>query len=285
MYTSMIEVIRPTNASPIRSALFDFDGTLSLIRQGWQEVMVSFMVEILLPLDSTQPEKDLRLYVKQNHTRLTGKQTIYQMIQLADEVKALGGVPEDPLIYKHWYHQRLWKRIEERVEGLESGRYRPRDWLVAGSIDILENLRGRDTRLFLASGTDETFVKREAELLGLRSFFEDRVFGALDQYRLFSKKMVIERVLSQGDLAGSEFVAFGDGYVEIQNAKEVKGTAVGVATEEAQRGGRIDEWKRQRLIAAGADIIIPDFSCQDNLIGYLTGEGALDERPAPQGLD
>ena len=63
----------------------------------------------------------------------------------------------------------------------------------------------------------------------------------------------------ENNLYGNEVVAFGDGYVEIEEMKAVGGLAVGLATNEATRSG-IDEWKRSRLIAAGADVIIPDFS-------------------------
>ncbi len=274
----MIEIIRPVTRGSVRSVLLDFDGTLSLIREGWQEVMVSFMTGILLPLDKTHSETDLRNHVSEYVTRLTGKQTIYQMIQLSQEIAARGGVPEDPLVYKRQYHERLWNQIEDRVEGLGNGQYRPEEWLLPGSVELLENLQERGVRLFLASGTDEVFVKREAGLLGLTRYFDQRIYGAQDQYRLFSKKMIIDRVLVEEGLHGSEFVAFGDGYVEIENTKEVGGTAVGVASEERLRNGRIDEWKRQRLIAAGADIIIPDFSEQDTLVAYLTGERALPEQ-------
>ncbi|MFB3902550.1 MAG: HAD family hydrolase [Acidobacteriota bacterium] len=268
----MIEIIRTFQRGPIRSVLFDFDGTLSLIREGWQEVMISFMTEILHELDPLTAEQELRTYVKEYVTRLTGKQTIYQMIQLAEEIRMRGGNPEDPLVYKRRYHERLWTRIQDRIEGLQSGRYQPQDWLVPGSLAILENLRKRGIRMYLASGTDEVFVRQEADLLGLTSYFDGHVHGAQDQYRLFSKKMVIQRVLSEQNLKGREFVAFGDGYVEIENTKEVGGVAVGVATEERLRSGLLDRWKRERLIAAGADVIIPDFADQQRVISYLTGE-------------
>jgi phosphoglycolate phosphatase len=273
----MIEIIKPIQRGRIHSALFDFDGTLSLIRQGWQEVMISMMTEILSQLEPGRPEAGVRNHVKEYVTRLTGKQTIYQMIQLADEVRLRGGSPQDPLAYKHMYHDRLWSQIKKRVQDLESGACSPEDWLVPGSAEILDNLKERGIRLLLASGTDEVFVKREADLLGLTLYFQNRVYGALDQYRLFSKRMVIQRVVSEQGLKGSEFVGFGDGYVEIENTKEVGGTAVGIASDEERRCGLVDHWKRERLIAAGADIITPDFSEQDALLAFLTGEEDLPE--------
>jgi len=31
----------------------------------------------------------------------------------------------------------------------------------------------------------------------------------------------------------------------------------------------VDEWKRQRLVSVGADFIIPNFLCRDELLGRL----------------
>ena len=56
--------------------------------------------------------------------RLNGRQTIYQMIQLADEVPRRGGTPLEPLAYKHRYHDLLMERIQGRLHDLESGRQR-----------------------------------------------------------------------------------------------------------------------------------------------------------------
>jgi phosphoglycolate phosphatase len=83
--------------------------------------------------------------------------------------------------------------------------------------------------------------------------------------------MVIDRIITENHLSGSEFVAFGDGFVEIENTKEVGGIAVGVASSEATRCG-IDQKKRVRLIQAGADVIVPDFRELEQLGGYLFGE-------------
>ena len=68
----------------------------------------------------------------------------------------------------------------------------------------------------------------------------------------------------------TKLVAFGDGYVEIEDTKSAGGIAVGVATNEAERQG-IDAWKRERLISSGADIIMPDFRQYQILLEYLWG--------------
>jgi phosphoglycolate phosphatase-like HAD superfamily hydrolase len=279
LMSQKIELLRPVPTNGIQVALLDFDGTLSLIRQGWQEVMITYMIEVLGEINSGETVDELATLIKGFVTELTGKQTIYQMLRLADEVRRRGGNPADPVHYKRCYHDRLWQRIENRVTDLRSGKAKPRDWLVPGAIDLLKNLQARGVRLFLASGTDLQFVLDEAGLLGLAPFFEDRIHGAIDNYQDFSKRQLISRIIVDEGLRGSGFVAFGDGYVEIENAKEVGGTAVGVATDELRREG-VDSWKRKRLIESGADIIVGDFRSQEVLIAYLFGETELSERPS-----
>ena len=60
----------------------------------------------------------------------------------------------------------------------------------------------------------------------------------------------------------------GDGYVEIENAKSVSAVAVGVASKENNRY-QMNANKRERLIRAGADIIIEDYTEVDVLLNYL----------------
>lgn len=252
----------------IRSALFDFDGTLSLIREGWQDVMAPYFVEELLAAPQHESRAELETLVREFMMRLTGKQTIYQCFQLAEEVAKRGGEAKDPLVYKHEYLRRLWARIEHRVEGLKNGRTEPDSLLLLGSRSFLEALRSRGIALFLASGTDLQYVLDEAAALRVDHFFEGRIYGALDEYRKFSKQMIIDRILLEHDLHGPELLVVGDGYVEIENAKGVGGIALGVASDEDTPGG-LDEWKRERLIGAGADAIVRDFAATDEIVRYL----------------
>jgi len=266
-----IEIIRPRTADrPPRHVLFDFDGTLSLIREGWPEVMVPLMVEILQQATgTTESPEALRRLCAEFVAELTGKQTIYQMIRLAEEISKRGGRPEDPLVYKQQYLDRLMRRIADRREGLRSGRVRPEEMLVPGSLELLDALLSRGVTLYVASGTDEPHVIEEVALLGLDRYFGPRVYGAKDDILAFSKAQVIERILRENQLSGAALLAFGDGYVEIQNVKAVGGTAVAVASDEAGRSGRPDPWKRDRLIGAGADIVIPDYRDHGPLLEYL----------------
>lgn len=264
-----MEVVNPNfKAGRIRSALFDFDGTISVIREGWQDVMVPMMVEELMKTPRHETEEELYRYVRDYVDLLTGKDTIYQMIRLAEEVEARGGNPRDPLEYKREYHERLWKRIEHRVNGLKSGAINPREMVIEGAIDFLEELKRRGIIMYLASGTDHQYVVDEARALGIDSFFEDRIYGALDNYWERSKATVIKGILENHNLGGESLVVFGDGFVEIEYCKQVGGLAVGVASDEVNRMG-INEWKRERLIRAGADMIIPDYRDPEPLLKLL----------------
>ena len=265
-----IEIVREVCLKePPRHALFDFDGTLSLIREGWPQVMVPMMVEKLRATGTGETPEQLRVAVLDFVTELTGKQTIYQMIRLAEEVKKRGGEPEDPLDYKRLYLDLLNERIHGRRESLATGKAGPEDLMVPGAAAILAELLNRGVRIYLASGTDEKYVLEEARLLGLDRYFKECIYGAIDDYKSFSKQTVIDRIFRENGIEGSSLVGFGDGYVEIDNVKTSGGTAVAVASDEAGRSGRPDAWKRERLIGAGADIVIPDFRESAILVRYL----------------
>jgi phosphoglycolate phosphatase len=253
------EVLNPeARATEARVALFDFDGTLSLLRAGWANVMVPMMVAELAQSKSGESEAELEAIVREFVDRLTGKQTIYQMIELARQVELRGGIAKDPLVYKRQYLDLLGAKIEYRLDEVRTGQAPPEKYLVPGSIALLEDLRARGLRLYLASGTDEPYMKMEADLLGVTPYFDGGVFGALDDYKSFSKRILIQRILDRSECHGQEILGFGDGYVEIENVKGVGGVAIGVATDEGACL-TVDAWKRDRLAKAGADGIIPNY--------------------------
>ncbi|MEI8242179.1 MAG: HAD family hydrolase [bacterium] len=265
-----IEVIRkPAGIGTYQHVLFDFDGTLSLIREGWPEIMIPMMVELLLATPNHENREELENVVREYVMRLTGKQTIYQMIQLTEEIKQRGGTPSDPLVYKQMYADRLMARIHDRREALRKGRIKPEDMLVPGSLDLLQGLLARGLRLYLASGTDAQYVLEEAGLLGLAPYFGRHIYGAQTDFKAFSKAMVIERILRENRVEGRHLLGFGDAYVEVDNVKSAGGDAVGVASDEAGRSGKPDPWKRARLVGVGADLIIPDYRACDALLDYL----------------
>lgn len=266
----MIETVRPdASASQASVVIFDFDGTLSLIRSGWMEVMIPLCVEQLALLDTGECREELRQTVEEFVWRLTGKETIYQMMALADAVAARGGTPCPPAVYKKMYLERLWLKICDRIEALRSGRAKPEEYMVPGARALLETLRRQGMRMYLASGTDDANVKEEADLLDVARYFEGRIFGAQEDLKSFSKALLVQQILAKtGGVQADQLLVFGDGFVEIEEVKRKGGTAVGVATAEPDCAD-IDEWKRRRLIHAGADFIIPHYRDLDAILSVV----------------
>lgn len=264
-----LEIVQPRRASgPFRAVIFDFDGTLSLLRRNWQDVMIPMMVDILLATGTSETRQQLAEHVEEYVMRLNGKQTIFQMMRLAEEVSARGATPLEPLAYKHLYHDLLWREVGARVSLARSDAAAAEEMTVPGSRQFLTLLRDAGLDLYLASGTDLKYVRDELEVLGLAEFFGVHVYGALDDYKQFSKAMVVEKIIRDTKVAGHELIGVGDGYVEIEEVKRVGGLAIGVASNENTRSG-VNAWKRNRLVQAGADVIVGDYQRLDELRSLL----------------
>lgn len=267
--SSYLEIIHPdTPRGYFKCALFDFDGTLSLIRRGWREIMVPYFVEEIMACPDAPVKEETEGIVREFVTRLTGKQTIYQCIQLGQTVSRYGGKPKDPLTYKKEYLARLWTRIENSFNSLKDQSRSADEMLLKGSRIFLTALKQRGVKLYLASGTDQVNVLEEATVLGLNDFFEDRIFGAKDNWKEFSKNMIISNIIEENRLKGDGLIVIGDGYVEIEEGKAAGGYVLAVACDE-MRAGELDAWKRNRLIEAGADAIIIDYEDTQSIIDYL----------------
>jgi len=268
----MIECLHPgVSARQARIVLFDFDGTLSLIRTGWVDVMAPMMVEILVDLKTGESEPELFTLVEDFVARLTGEQTIYQMIELAHQVELRGGKALDPVTYKRLYNERLMAKIECRREELRQGKVPPEKYVVPGARALLENFRERGFKMYCASGTDQVYTQEEARLIQVNHYFDGRIYGAVDDYKSFSKEILIQKMIASLECRGEELLGFGDGYVEIKNVKEVGGVAVGVATAEPECR-TVDAWKRKRLVSVGADFIIPNYLDHAPLLHLLFPE-------------
>ena len=267
-----MEILTPPAPSAVfRYALFDFDGTLSLIREGWQEIMIPYFIEVLLQTPKAENRKNIEEIVTTFVDHLTGKQTIFQCIQLDEEAVQRGGTKNDPGIYKAEYLRRLGIRIKNRLEELRGGGD-PQKYLVPGSVRLLELLQKAGFNLYLASGTDEPDVLAEAKLLGLDQYFGNHIYGARDNETACSKETVIKQIVAENNLTGTELVSFGDGFVEIELVAGIGGYAVGVATDEVRKQG-VNQHKRKRLLEAGAAMIIPDFCDAEKLVSFLVSMG------------
>jgi len=104
--------------------------------------------------------------------------------------------------------------------------------------------------------------------MGYADLFEGRIFGAVGDVKVETKRLVLDRIIRERDLSGPAFVTFGDGPVEMRETHKRGGIAVGIASDEPRRFG-LNTAKRGRLIRAGADVIVPDFSQIEPLLGVL----------------
>ena len=133
----------------------------------------------------------------------------------------------------------------------------------------MHRLRAAGVKLYLASGTDEQDVIAEAQALGYAGLFEGRIYGAVGDVTVEAKRMVLDRILQDiGGANATQVVALGDGPVEIRETRKRGGLTVGIASDELRRYG-LNPSKRSRLIRAGADIIVPDFSQLEALCNRL----------------
>jgi phosphoglycolate phosphatase len=255
----------------ITHVLFDFDGTLSLVREGWPGIMLELFLG-WLPGHDGDDQSALRAELADEIMQQTGKPTIDQMHLLVRRIQQRGGTPREPEWYKERFLERLDERRNARIADLQSGRISNDALLVHQSRPLLDHLQSLGLQLYLASGTDDPSVKREAELLGIAHYFGRHMYGALPDPTQFSKRLVLERMMREDGITGDQILAFGDGLSEIEATKAVGGVAVAVASDEAHNGsGRIDQRKRAMLLALGADAVIPDFREAIGLVDFLLG--------------
>jgi phosphoglycolate phosphatase len=263
----------------IRHALFDFDGTLSLIREGWAGVMIAFMLKSICGDVPPAPgvEQAVRDYVDQS----TGTLTILQMKWLEQAVRQAGRVarPKTAREYKALYVQQLLDKVQSRKTALAQGLVAPDELMVGGSRALLAQLAELGVNLYLASGTDHAYVVDEARRLGLEVFFKEHMYGAQAVSEVDQKERIIRHILAENGLSGAELLVVGDGPVEIRAATKCGALALGVACDEVKRTGW-DDRKVGRLTAAGADMLVPDFSCWDSLLDFLTHGVNHDRSPS-----
>jgi len=273
-----IETVAPLPASsPITHALFDHDGTLSTLRQGWERVMEPMMIAAIL--GDRYASADETLYarvvarVRDFIDQTTGIQTLRQMQGLTDLVREFAIVPPDRIRdaagYKHLYNRELMAVVRRRAEKLRRGELDVSDVTIKGAIPFLAALHGAGVKLYLASGTDQQDVEREAAALGYARLFEGHVYGAVGDVTAEAKQVVMRRILSEigaGNMAN--LAAFGDGPVEVREARKRGAAAIGVASDEVRRFG-LNREKRARLIRAGAHVVVPDWSQREALLALL----------------
>ena len=270
MTRSVLEILHPDRVprGTVRAAVFDFDGTVSTLRCGWERVMGPMMLEFLSP--GKTPDAALVEEVRRYIDESTGIQTVYQMQWLSARAEELTGVARDPWFYKDEYNRRLMLSVDGKKRALEEGSADPGDYLVAGSLSFLDALKARGIDLYLASGTDHTDVLREAEVLGAAPYFTE-IRGAPARQASCSKEAVLGALFSEKRFTGSELLVVGDGKVEIGLGRQCGAYTLGAATDEETRSG-VNPVKRARLVKAGADALTGDFTNADSILRWLDGE-------------
>jgi len=239
-------------------AIFDFDGTISSLRYGWENVMKPVMLECIYG-EPPYPNKliqEIDEYIECS----TGTQTIFQMQWLADKVKEYDKNEngKDAFEYKKIYNEKLLLLVNDRINKLATGISKKTDFLVYGIEKFLAHLFFNGMKLYVFSGTDTEDVINEAKILGVYEYFEDRIYGAEKNKINFSKKILIEDILNNLDIAKEKIIIFGDGPVEIKLANEYAIFNVGIASCE-NGTNEINRTKYKRLKKAGASFIIPNF--------------------------
>ncbi|MEN8119710.1 MAG: PfkB family carbohydrate kinase [Bacteroidota bacterium] len=265
-----------SNLGNIKHAIFDHDGTISTLREGWEKIMEPVMIKAILGDKYKTADKSLYDNVRKRVLNFidvsTGIQTIVQMEGLVQMVDEFDIVPKDKIFdkfaYKEIYNDALMVMVNKRIAKLENGELSIDDFAVKGAIDFLKALKERGVKLYLASGTDREDVINEAKVMGYADLFEGGIHGAVGDINKYSKRMVIDKIINENDLKGNELMVTGDGPVEIKECHKFQGIAIGVASDEIRRFG-LNAEKRSRLIKAGADILISDFSQVDQLVKLL----------------
>lgn len=261
----------------VRYAIFDHDGTISTLRQGWEQVMEPMMIRAILgPALNTveRPVYDRVVrQVREFIDKTTGIQTLRQMDGLARMVREAGFVPAAEILdaagYKRIYNDALMQLVRGRTARLECGELGVEDFTLKNAVALLRQLHDAGVRLYLASGTDEADVVQEAEALGYAPLFEGRIYGANTDMAHDAKRMVLEKILREiGPAKAAHIVTFGDGPVEIRETRKRGGLTVGVASDERQRFGLVVE-KRTRLIRAGAHLVVGDYAQLPGLLQLL----------------
>ena len=275
---SEIEIVHNWKDKPqIKYAIFDHDGTISTLRQGWELIMAPMMVRAILGKKFLEADESLfsriRSRVSEYIDKTTGIQTLVQMKGLLDMIREFGYVAEDEMLdefgYKKIYNEELLKMVRQREKKFALGELSLEDLTMKNAVTFLQKLYDSGIELYLASGTDESDVVSEARNLGYEHLFEGRIYGAVGDINKEAKKIVLDRILDKiGDHYSGDIATFGDGPVEIRETYKRGGITIGVASNELRRYG-LNETKRTRLIKAGADIIIPDFSQLQLLFNLL----------------
>ena len=122
---SQIEIVNPDlQRGRIKFAIFDFDGTISLIREGWQQIMIPMMVDILMETPSHESRPEIEGIVRRYVTdagplldRLNKSGSLYLThTRLDDRLTLRFCVGQTRTEFRHV--AQAWKRIQAVADDL-----------------------------------------------------------------------------------------------------------------------------------------------------------------------
>ena len=261
----------------VTHAIFDQDGTLSTLRQGWEAIMEPVMVKAILGPRYESADESLYRRVSERSRefieKTTGIQTLIQMRGLVALVREFGCVPESEILdefgYKRIYNDALMRLVTQRIEKRRRGELAAADYMMKNAMEMIQRVHDAGVVMYVASGTDQEDVIAEAKELGYAHLFKGGIHGSVGDVTKDAKRIVLDRILNEiGREAIGGLVTFGDGPVEMRETHKRGGYAIGIASDEVRRFG-MNPSKRSRLVRGGADMIIPDFSQMDRLLALL----------------
>ncbi len=256
-----------TQNRKITTAIFDFDGTISTLRANWEVIMRELMLTEIWPNAPYPPE--LEVVIDRYIHDSTGIQTAYQMAWLHERVQLAGQNPaaadRDLWWYKDAYNDALIRMVNERIAKAQTSAETAAQYRIPGSLEYCQKLHKLGVQIYVASGTDHDDVVNEATILGLAPYTV-AIKGAPSRAFDDAKKHVLNELLK--DLDPAELLIVGDGKVEIALGYEAGALTIGAATDEVN-GDRIEPAKYERLVAAGADVIVPNFLDIEELLGLV----------------
>ncbi len=264
------EIPRELSPRPgLTHIVFDFDGTLSWVRHGWPEIMFGVFARNWRGL-ADETESARRSVMEEIVFGMNGRPTILQMQRFAELMNARGEPVLNAETLRVEFQNRLDAEIATRLELIRTARAQPDDFVIFGARSLLEHLKRIGMTLVILSSTVEHRVREEADALKLAEFFGRHIYGSGADAAAFSKMAVLRRLLAEEGIEGANLLSLGDGPVEISGTKELGGAAIAICSDENQNGsGKMDAFKKQQLLAAGADAALPDFRDCIALMNFL----------------
>lgn len=224
------------------------------------------MYQALRPLGAHESNSELNEQIEEWIQENNGKPTWRQMERLHQEILRRNGNSPGWQIHLEYFSNLLMAKVDPIKQQLRSRQIDPKASCVPGAHELLEHLQKKGLELHLVSGTALEHVLEEADLLGLSSFFGDRIHAPNPDTPHFSKDSVLETLVPD-PTDRSKVLAIGDGPVEISLISRNGGLAVGVARSDDHEG--IDPIIGNLLEKCGAQALIPNFTQAEQFTDWI----------------